>query len=178
MPNWASTSYRIEGRKEDLVKVRDAIKKARAMSNKDISKGWEGYVVELLGATKRQIGTNYLRGFIKFYEIDNNVLRIDAEETWGATDFRHVLADIMSLLSIYFIVEECGDEVYATNDKEGKYFTERFCLDTCINGAYRSDYFKTEEEVLNNVAEMLGLDKVDNKPQFRNPTNSLRSLWS
>ena len=163
MPNWASTSYRIEGRKEDLVKVRDAIKKARAMSNKDISKGWEGYVVELLGATKKQIDTNYLRGFIEFYEIDNNVLRIDAEEAWGATDFRHVLADIMPQLSIYFIVEECGCEVYATNDKEGKYFPERFYLDTCINGICRSDYFETEEEVLNNVAEMLGLDEVDNK---------------
>lgn len=50
-------------------------------------------------------------------------------------------------IKVYWIVEESGCEVYCTNDREGKYFPERYWVDTCIDGIYNSEYFKTEEQV-------------------------------
>lgn len=106
---------------------------------------------------------NYLRGFIQTYEIIDGVLYIEAEEAWGATDFRHLLAKLMPKLTIYYIVEECGCEVYATNDCDGKYFTESYFVDICIDGDYFNDYFNTEEQVLSYVAQLLKKESVTMK---------------
>ena len=106
---------------------------------------------------------NYLRGFIQTYEIIDGVLYIEAEEAWGATDFRHLLAKLMPELTIYYIVEECGCEVYATNDCDGKYFTESYYVDICIDGDYFSEYFDTEKQVLAYVAQLLKKESVTMK---------------
>jgi hypothetical protein len=37
--------------------------------------------------------------------------------------------------------------VFCTNDREGKYFPERYWVDTAIDGIYNSEYFETEEQV-------------------------------
>lgn len=120
---------------------------------------WEGNICKALGATEKQMN-NYLRGFIQSYEIDGNVLRIEAEEAWGATDFRHVLKQLLPELTIYFIVEEPGCEVYATNDADGKYFSDRFYVDACVNGDHQSDYFQTEEQAMAYAATLIGKEKV------------------
>ena len=127
MANWASTSYRIEGSKGDLERVYgvidDFISERRKPIEENASNDWEGNIVKALGATDEQVSKNYLRGFIQEYEMDGDTIRIEAEEAWGATDFRHVLTQLMPELTVYYIVEEPGCEVYATNDEEGKYFT-------------------------------------------------------
>ena len=84
MANWASTSYVIDdfmsGRKQPVEET--------------ASDDWEGNIVKTLGATDEQM-KKYLRGFIQWYDFDGCVLRIDAEEAWGATDFHEVLAELM-----------------------------------------------------------------------------------
>ncbi|MGF0099258.1 hypothetical protein ACQRD6_13165, partial [Prevotella sp. SGI.027] len=106
MANWATTSYRIEGSKSDLKRVFNVIDgfmtAKRKPTSVTTSKDWEGNVVEALGATEEQLSKNYLRGFIQEYEMDGNTIRIEAEEAWGATDFRHVLRTLMPKLTIYF----------------------------------------------------------------------------
>jgi len=164
MANWASTSYRIEGSKSDLEKVFNVIEGFMTGKQKpsvDTScQDWEGNIVKALGAADEQLSKNYLRGFIQEYEMDGDTIRIEAEEAWGATDFRQVLAMLMPELAIYFIVEEPGCEVYATNDDEGRYFPERFYVDACVNGDYRSEYFETEEQAMAYAAELLGMEKM------------------
>lgn len=164
MANWATTSYRIEGSKSDLKRVFNVIDGFMTAKQKPTSvttsKDWEGNVVEALGATEEQLTKNYLRGFIQEYEMDGNTIRIEAEEAWGATDFRHVLRTLMPKLTIYFIVEEPGCEVYATNDVEGKYFTQRFYVDACINGDYQSEYFETRKQAMAYAANLIGMEKV------------------
>ena len=164
MANWATTSYRIEGGKSDLERVYgvidDFITEKQTPVSETASKEWEGNIAKALGATDEQMKNHYLRGFIQDYEMDGGTIRIEAEEAWGATDFRHVLRALIPGLSIYFIVEEPGCEVYATNDAEGKYFTDRFYVDTCVNGNYESDYFETEERAMAYVADLLGLEKA------------------
>lgn len=164
MANWASTSYRIEGSKEDLEKVYNVIDEFMSERRKPIevnaSSEWEGNIIRALGATDEQMKNNYLRGFIEEYEMDGDIIRIEAEEAWGTTDFRQVLAQLMPELTIYYIVEESGCEVYATNDADGKYFPERFYVDAYVNGDYQSEYFETEEQAMTYVANLLGKKKV------------------
>ena len=167
MANWASTSYAIEGSKSDLARVSNVINSFMKGNTKPVeandSKEWEGNIVKALEASEEQMKNNYLRGFIQTYEIIDGVLYIEAEEAWGATDFRHLLAKLMPELTIYYIVEECGCEVYATNDCDGKYFTESYYVDICIDGDYFSEYFDTEKQVLAYVAQLLKKESVTMK---------------
>ena len=106
MANWASTSYRIEGSESDLKKVYDVIDNFVSGKSKpvleDASTEWEGNIVKALGASDEQLKECYLRGFIEEYELDGDVIRINAEEAWGATDFRHILGKLMPELTIYY----------------------------------------------------------------------------
>ncbi|WP_455065413.1 hypothetical protein [Prevotella sp.] len=167
MANWASTSYAIEGNKSDLERmfnvINDFVKSNVKPVEANASKEWEGNIVKALGASEEQMKNNYLRGFIQTYEIIDGVLYIEAEEAWGATDFRHLLAKLMPKLTIYYIVEECGCEIYATNDCDGKYFTESYYVDICIDRDYFNDYFNTEEQVLSYVAQLLKKESVTMK---------------
>ena len=164
MANWASTSYAIEGSKSDLERVFNVIKDFVKNNVKPVeanaSKEWEGNIVKALGATDEQMKNNYLRGFIQTYEIIDGVLHLEVEEAWGATDFRHLLVKLMPELTIYYIVEECGCEVYATNDSDGKYFTDSYYVDACIDEDYFSDYFNTEKQVLVYVAQLLNREVI------------------
>lgn len=164
MANWASTSYAIEGNKSDLESVfnviNDFVKSNVKPVEANASKEWEGNIVKALGATDEQMKNNYLRGFIQTYEIIDGVLHLEAEEAWGATDFRHLLVKLMPELTIYYIVEECGCEVYTTNDSDGKYFTDSYYVDACIDEDYFSDYFNTEKQVLVYVAQLLNREVI------------------
>ena len=164
MANWASTSYRIEGSKNELERVFNVIDDFMTDKRKPVrenaSKEWEGNIVRVLGATDEQMENNYLRGFIQEYEMDGAIISIEADEAWGATDFRHVLTKLMPDLTVYYIVEEPGCEVYATNDAESKYFTDKFYVDACVNGNYESGYFETEKQAMAYAAELLGKEEV------------------
>ena len=146
MANWATTSYRIEGSKSDLEKLYGVIDGFMTEKQKPVSetasKDWEGNIV------------------IQEYEMDGGTIRIEAEEAWCASDFRHLLRTLMPKLTVYFIVEEPGCEVYATNDADSKYFSERFYVDACVNGNYESDYFETEKQAMAYAAKLIGKDKV------------------
>lgn len=151
MANWASTSYRIEGKQEDLKTLNELINEfmdgKRPVMEDNASKDWEGNVALELGENTKGY---YLRGFIQTCELEDDVLSIEAEEAWGATDFRHILEKHFEGMKVYFIVEEEGGEVYATNDKEGRFFDYRFLVDSCVDGADEWEYFygdTTMEEV-------------------------------
>ena len=159
MANWASTSYRIEGSKSDLERVfgviDDFIKGRVASTREDATADWEGNIVKALGAMDEEIDNNYLRGFIQDYELDGDTIRIEAEEAWGATDFRHVLGKLMPDLTIYYIVEEAGYDVFATNDTDGKYYPERYLVDAYVKDADYYEYFETEKQMKSFVSSLL-----------------------
>lgn len=145
MANWASTAYAIEGPKEVLEEIRKAI--VKAIETKD--NRYEEYkACDNLGITYEETKVR-LGGLIEEepgYD-DKGALRIFAEERWGLQDFNELLEQKFPDIKVYWIVEESGCEVYATNDKEGKYFPERYWVDTCINGNYQSEYFQFESSV-------------------------------
>ena len=159
MADWASTSYAIEGSKSDLQKVFNAIDGFVKGNMKPVAekaaKEWEGNVLTALGATEEQVEECYLRGFIEEYELDGEALRIDAQEAWGATDFRHILGKLMPELTIYYIVEEAGCDVFATNDIDGKYFSERYLVDAYVKNKDFYEYFDTEKQMKSFVSSLI-----------------------
>ena len=161
MANWASTSYRIEGKQEDLKTLNELINEfmdgKRPVMEDNASKDWEGNVALELGENTKGY---YLRGFIQTCELEDDVLSIEAEEAWGATDFRHILEKHFEGMKVYFIVEEEGGEVYATNDKEGRFFDYRFLVDSCVDGADEWEYFDTKEQALSYVARRMGVETL------------------
>ena len=170
MANWAATSYAIDGPKEVLEKIYEAILHPEVKSGS--SENWEGNVLNTLGAKwtdrgeDRQKGS-YMRGFIQddpwWQDESHTCLRFEAEEAWGATDLDEVL-EANFPVKVWWITEEPGMEVFETNDKHGKYFSERFMVDTCINSNYQSDYFKTKEAAYQWLAKLTN-GKIKNEQQ-------------
>lgn len=158
MANYGDTFYRIEGSKEDLEKVGASIKKALETHDERTSPGREGNVLIDLGEQKKEVIE--MRGFVEEYSLDDNCLSIYAREAWRTTDFRFVLKKLMPDLTIYYSFEEAGNDIFETNDLEGKYFPNRFVLDGCINGEDIYDYFKTENELIKSFAKRIGLEII------------------
>lgn len=158
MANWAYTNYVIEGDKETLNKIYNAIQHPALEEGE--SEGWEGGVLRALNIDwlpNQPDGSGYyMRGFIctDSVDLEDDVLTFDAEEAWGVTDFHEVLEKNIPGIKVFYSVEEEGEEVYATNDKEGKYFPDRYYVDTCIDGDYQSEYFNTEEAVYKWLGEI------------------------
>ena len=146
MANMASVAYAIEGSEESLKKIAEAL--ITAVHSKD--KRYEMYQAAEYLKLPIVEGETRLGGEISeepAWDKNTGALRFWSEERWGLQDFAELLEKQFPDIKVYWIVEECGCEVYYTNDREGKYFPERYWVDTCIDDIYNSEYFKTEEDV-------------------------------
>ena len=154
MANMASVAYAIEGPQKDLKKILGAI--CLAMADE---KHWTEYkACEHLGFSEQELDNKRLGGEISDDPtLENGVLRFYAEERWGLQDFEELLRQKFSDIKVYWVVEESGCEVYCTNDKEGKYFPERYWVDTAQDDIYQSEYFRTEEAMYEWLNEKYGV---------------------
>ena len=153
MANWASTMYAIESSKETLQKIVKAFEKTK-LSEEGYK--WETDILDELGIDWENFKVDgkqcYLRGGVieDSWEInEDNLLRFDAEEAWGVTDFKDILKYSFKDIKVYYSVEEPNEGIYATNDKERRYFPEKYYVDLCIDKEYRVHYFKDDEGVFN-----------------------------
>ena len=155
MANMASVAYAIEGSKISLVGILGAI----CLAIYDNHNHWEEYQTCInLGFTDDELENKRLGGEISEKPtLDNGVLRFYAEEKWGLQDFEELLRQKFSDIKVYWIVEESGCEVYCTNDKEGKYFPERYWVDTSQDNIYESEHFETEEQMYKWLNEKYGV---------------------
>lgn len=153
MANMAMTSYRIEGPKETLERINDAI--VEALSDKHY---WtEAKVLMLLGYAENELEGKRVGGEIEEKpSLGENTLEFYAEERWGLQDFNELLEAKFPDIKVYWIVEESGCEVYATNDKEGKYFPERYYVELCLDDQIEMEYFKDEKSMYKWLSEKTG----------------------
>ena len=155
MANMASVAYAIEGPQKDLEKILGAI----CLAVHGDSKHWEEYKTCInLGFPESQLRNYRLGGEISEEPtLKDGVLRFYAEERWGLQDFEELLRKKFPDITVYWVVEEPGCEVYCTNDKEGKYFPERYWVDTAQDDIYQSEYFITEEAMYKWLNEKYGV---------------------
>ena len=145
MANMASVAYAIEGPKETLQKINEAIVVA-VNSDEERYELYKAAEYLKLPITKE----TRLGGEISeepTWDENTGALRFWSEERWGLQDFNELLEAQFPNIKVYWVVEESGMGVYCTNDREGKYFPERYWVDTAIDDIYNSEYFKTEEQV-------------------------------
>lgn len=155
MANWASTSYVIEGPEETLKRIDEAIKQSISNPPEDASEGWEGSILMTLGVNKEDLDKFYVRGFVEESTINSpNEIQLYAEEAWGITDFYKILGKLLPDIKIYWVVESIEDEVFATNDKEGKHFNSRYIADAYIGNADYYEYFETEYSLYSWISKL------------------------
>jgi len=150
----ASVAYAIEGPQKNLEEILGAI--CLAMTDE---KHWTEYkACEHLGFSEQELEGKRLGGDIDDEPtLWNGVLRFYAEEEWGLQDFEELLMHKFPDIKVYWVVEELGCNVYCTNDKEGKYFPERYWVDTAQDDVYDSEYFSTEEAMYKWLNEKYGV---------------------
>lgn len=155
MPNWASTSYVFKGaddkQAKDLYEKIDSLTKmTKPLVPNGFGKLWMGCLVNLLGGDWNKV---YCRGEIIDYNLNGDIVSIECETAWGEMpEFRHFLEQQYPGSKIFYQVEECGNCVYATNDADGEYFKDRYCLDS-YDGL---EYFETIEEAAEYIGERIG----------------------
>ena len=144
MANMASVAYAIEGPQKNLEEILGAIYSAVTSE-----KYWTEYEACInLGFTEEELNDKRLGGEISDAPIlENGVLRFYAEERWGLQDFEELIRQKFPDIKVYWTVEESGCDVYCSNDKEGKYFPDRFYADICVDGDYYSEYFVSEDSL-------------------------------
>lgn len=115
-------------------------------------KRWLGCLVKALGGDPKKI---YCRGEICDYELEDDVLTINMETAWSEmTETRHFIESVFPGMKIYYVEEECGCEIYSTNDADGLFFSDRYYLDS--DGAVDEHYFETIGELTEVISEIVG----------------------
>lgn len=164
MANWAFTEYVIEGPRETLERIENAILNPNCPEG--ASEDWEGGVLRALGFEWKENspdGTGkYMRGFIykDSIRLEEDTLIFDAEEAWGITDFYEVLEENLPEIDVYWYVEEPGEGIYSTNDTTGKHFPARYFVEISFNDEFHSNYFNTNEEVYKWIADILKVESI------------------
>lgn len=155
MPNWCDVTYKCVGDPKEvksLYKVLQYINNRKTSILKNgFSKFWLGNLVHKLGYDWKEYRC---RGEITdFYLDSDNVLTIAQNTAWCEQEgVRDAIEKAFPSIKVYYIEEEPGCDVYDTNDSSGKYFPERFYLDSYD----QQEYFKTIEEAADYVAKIIG----------------------
>ena len=113
---------------------------------------WLGCLVTILGGNWNDI---YCRGHIIDFSLEDGILSIETETAWGEMDeVRHFIEKVYSALKIYYYEEECGCEIYQTNDSHGHFFTSRYILDD-LDGE-GPEYYDDIDSLLKAASEIFG----------------------
>lgn len=156
MPNWCYTSYRIVGKTEEVNDLYTKIQQLQNMEKPLVENGfgllWLGCLVTILGGDWNEI---YCRGSIADFSLDDGILSIETETAWGEMDeVRYFIEKVYPALKIYYYEEECGCEIYQTNDKHGHFFSERYILDNQDGDGM--EYFDKLETLLAFASRTIG----------------------
>jgi len=161
MPNWNFTAYRVTGNKEKCADLYNKIKSLEDMKESlcenDFGKLWCGNLVHLLGGDENDYKNTYCRGHITGYELhpDGDLL-FNVESAWSELNqFRHFIEKAVGGIKIYHSSEEPGMELFRTNDKDGKYFPQKYYLDISDdnNDVYETEYPESLDEAKKILSE-------------------------
>ena len=61
-------------------------------------------------------------------------------------------------IELIYISEECGNEIYVTNDKEHEVWGDRYFMDYTIGDKIGSEYFAYKQELINYIKSVFGVE--------------------
>ena len=156
MPNWCFSSYVLEGNEQEIKKLNKTLDKL--MSRKqpavksDFGNNWLGCLVNALGGDWHKI---YCRGTWDDKNLTGNILRLTTETAWGPmNEVFDFICEKFPSIRYYYASEEPMMGEFFTNDKEGKYFPDRFQIELCTpKDNYDNEYFLTLGDALRWLTE-------------------------
>ena len=157
MPNWAYCSYRIVGKAEEVNELYSKLQQLENMQEPLVDNGfgnlWLGCLVTILGGNWNDI---YCRGKIIDFSLNDGILLIETETAWGEmNEVRHFIEKVYPALKIYYYEEECGCEIYQTNDRNGHFFSSRYIFDD--QDGEGKEYFDNPKTLLAFASRAMGM---------------------
>ena len=156
MPNWAYTSYRIVGKKEEVQDLYSKIQQLQNMEEPLETNGfgnlWLGCLLTILGGDWEKV---YCRGKIIDFSLDDGVLSINTETAWSEMqEVRQFIQQNYPSLEIFYYEEEPGWGIYQTNDHDKRFFSFRYILDD-LEGD-KPEYYDDTDSLLKAASEIFG----------------------
>ncbi|MDO4510552.1 MAG: hypothetical protein Q4B68_01885 [Bacteroidales bacterium] len=164
MANYCFTTYAIEGKKEVLQKVADAINSGdgymctafKTLGLEFDEERWPRRAEWERGAKVEERGDVSVLFFTQAYPWEDALVIDEVLEELGEPNAR-----------IYSLAQRFEDEIHTTNDHEGKYFPERHLVFTAHDDDWV--YFKTLEEAIAHIrksypalpAEITDIEEMD-----------------
>ena len=143
--------------KQKLQRICDAVVKCNSMTEPLVPNSASHYV----GNIFKSLGLKheYDRSFWYESYFADDALHVLEESAWSRGSSMRQLVEQMNDpedpdndLVVYFRSEECGCEIYETNDTEGVHFPERYIFDTSEDG---EGYYSTFEGFCDDVNSYL-----------------------
>lgn len=169
MPNWCSTCYKIVGKKEEVQSIYDVLTTLNNQPQKRVDNGfgrlWLGCIIDFLGGDWNKM---CCRGEVTSFGMSNQVLTIFQETAWSEqSDFRHFLETKYPHIKVFYIAEECGCDVYVTNDHTGHYFPDKYLLDKYDE----PEYFTNLQQAIRRVREITGKRNINTEEDMFDALN-------
>ena len=149
MPNWCDTTYKCVGDPKEVRSLYKIIQRNAKRKTPRIKNGfgvkWLGCIIDALGYDWEQYRC---RGEISHAYLQDGVLTIHQNTAWCEQEgFREVIEKAYPSIKVYYREEECGCEVYHTNDTTGRFFPERYFLDNYDEPLYYETIKEAAESV-------------------------------
>ena len=160
MPNWSYTNYAVIGEKKEVKALYRKMKRLgdrpEPLLPNGFGKTWLGCLVKSLGTDPQKV---YCRGQWSNLSLsEEGRLTFDVEHAWSRPDeVEELIRKKYPSLSIYFLEEELGMNIFQTNDLSGEYFKETVIIDDEKEGM---EYF-TPEKALEKLSELKGEPVTD-----------------
>ncbi len=151
MPNWCFTSYVLEGDEKEIKKLNKTLdqlmSRKQPVVKSDFGKNWLGCLVNALGGDWNEI---YCRGTWDDKNLADNKLRLTTETAWGPmNEVFDFICKTFPSIRYYYSSEEPMMGAFFTNDREGKYFPDRYQIELCTpKDEYDDEFFKTLDDAL------------------------------
>ena len=154
MANWCYTSYVIDGKRKEVQslfsKMNNLENRKKSLEDNSFGKTWLGNLVVKLGAKWQEV---HCRGAWSDLDWNGSILRFNTETAWGPMyEVFKLIKSIYPSLEIFYQAEEDGMGVFITNDSEGRYFRDRFRIETDCD----YEYFTTIEGVCSDRSGIIG----------------------
>lgn len=157
MPNWCNTNHTIVGEKKELSEIYRLMKRLEGMKTplvkNDFGSEWLGCLVVALGRRWEQYRC---RGYWFSLEYHDGVITFDTATAWcPMNEVFDLLCEKYPSTSHYYYAEETGCGIYETNDIDGEYYPDRFCVDICTSDeSSHCEYFEKLKDALEWISEM------------------------
>ncbi len=149
MANWYSTEYTFAGDRSSLEALYELMRKTEEL-HADSDGTWFSYLLDAMGENPNEIAC---RGYWSDLKLNDDTLTFITFTAYQPLpQIMYMLCQRYPGIEYYFFTEGCENREYQTNDRDGRFYPERYVL------SYDHDsYYRDEEELLAGIRELTGM---------------------